>query len=418
MPMIDVHCHVFNKDVLTTSGKVLAMLGDLVTDLINSGDYDHAETTIERVNAFVEMSRKDTSDIAKILLDKYGSDSVIVPLMYDMYYLTHNMKNDFEERLNSIFKTFDKITEKDDERAAAIKSKIMKIGTNIQKDHGKKIINRDSFNIQIRELTLLKNKYKDRVYPFVSYDPRRSGNLEIIKSTVGPGKLFHGVKLYAPLGFSAADGRMMDKQNGFYAYCVANDIPITAHCSCPGMPTLNRRLNVPHDSWVFVSDTGKPDDEDGACSKHNHGKVSFIKMDKDVTFPINGKNLKSLYFNHPDIWKIVLDEYPGLRLNLAHFGGDCNDWRNRIAQMINSNKYQNLYTDLSCRTNVDEIQGIRNEYDKQAAIQRRLMYGSDFSIVLMSSDLTNFLKNIESAFPVAKHQDIYCDNAKRFLKLL
>jgi len=417
MPKIDVHCHVFNKDVLTTSGKVLAMFGDLVTDLINNGDYDHAENTIERVNAFVEVSRKDTFDIAKVLLDRYGSDSVIVPLMYDMYYLTHDLKNDFQEQLNNILKTFDKITEKDDKRAAAIKSKMEKIGTNLQKGHVKKFIKRDSFNIQIRELARLKKKYEDRVYPFLSFDPRRSDNLEKIKNNVGPGKLFHGVKLYAPLGFSAADGRMMDKQNGLYGYCVANDIPLTAHCSCPGMPTLNSRLHVPHDSWVFTSDTRKPDNKDGACSKFNQGKVSFIKMDQEVTFPITRNKKKSLYFNHPDIWKIVLDEYPSLRLNLAHFGGDCNDWRNKIAEMIGSNKYHNLYTDISCRTQSGEIQGIRNEYDKSPAVQRRLMYGSDFSIVLLSSDLYDFINGIEEKFPYALHQDIYFDNAKRFLKL-
>ncbi len=119
-------------------------------------------------------------------------------------------------------------------------------------------------------------------------------------------------------------------------------------------------------------------------------------MAERVDFREGGAARKSLYFNHPDIWKVVLDEFPSLRLNLAHFGGDCRDWRSKIVQMIASNKYHNLYTDISCRTNDAELRGIRTEYDKSEAVQRRLMYGSDFSILLLSSDLPDFIAGVEA----------------------
>ncbi|MEI8185816.1 MAG: hypothetical protein WCG19_03870 [Chlorobiaceae bacterium] len=53
MKIIDVHCHVFSEDILTFAGKLLIALGDVITDLIDSGDYDHADDVIERINAFI-----------------------------------------------------------------------------------------------------------------------------------------------------------------------------------------------------------------------------------------------------------------------------------------------------------------------------------------------------------------------------
>jgi len=142
-------------------------------------------------------------------------------------------------------------------------------------------------------------------------------------------------------------------------------------------------------------------------------------MEETVDFSKGGAAQKSLYFNHPGIWRIVLEEFPNLRLNLAHFGGDCSDWRSRIAQMIDSNKYHNLYTDISCRTKDAELQGIRAEYNSSESVQRRLMYGSDFTILLLSSDLPDFTAGVgaDHIFPFEKHNDIYWDNARRFLKL-
>ena len=419
MLKIDVHCHVFNKDVLTIGGKILAALADILTDLIDNGNYKNAEEKIERVNAFLDMSNKSAPIIAEALYKAYGDGSIIVPLMYDMYYLTRDLEKDFRKTLNGILDVFDKHEHKDNDKAAIIRGRIQGIGNTSMKDSAKKLIHRSSFDIQVRNMKALKKQFGDRVYPFMSFDPRRSGNLEMIKQNVGPDKPFHGVKLYAPLGFSAADKTMMDKQSGLYAHCVANDIPITAHCSCPGMPTMNDRLNIPCDTLVFISDTSKPDDKDGACSKFNQGGLFRTTMEETVDFSDGGNARKSLYFNHPDIWKFVLDEFPSLRLNLAHFGGDCSDWRSKIAQMIASNKYQNLYTDISCRTNRSELQSIRAEYDSSESVQRRLMYGSDFTILLLSLDLPHFIAGVEAddIFSYDKHKDIYWDNARRFLKL-
>lgn len=417
MTKLDVHCHLFNKDVLTLTGKIIAGLGDIITDLIDDGDYDDADTKIERVNAFLETGLKESDQIAGILFEAYGNDSVIVPLMYDAYYLTHDVKKDLKNKLEDLLDFFDSDDAAGPELADPLKGKFGEVRDKILHDIAEAALKKDSFKIQIREMKELKEAFGDRIYPFMSYDPRRSRNLETIKKNVGPGKSFHGVKLYPPLGFSAAGPKMMDRQNGLYAWCVANDIPITAHCSCPGMPTLNDHLYVPCNSWVFVSDSKGSRNEDGKCYQYNKGKVKLTSMDEMIDFSDGGFNQKSLYFNHPDIWEKVLDTFPTLRLNLAHFGGDCSDWRTRIAGMIRSNKYPNLYTDISCRTSASELAAIKAEYVESEAIQRRLMYGSDFSILLLWSDIPDFIANIEKVFPEDQHKGLYRENARRFLKI-
>lgn len=414
--MIDVHCHVFHKNVLTLGGKMITQLGDVVTDFLDKGDYDSAETKIARVNAFIETSQKDAGEIAGLLYNAYGDGSAIVPLMYDMYYLTHDIKKDLGERLKGFLARLDGHDHKDAVRAAAIGDKVRHIGDGVLKDIADSALDHDCFAAQVADLQALKAKFDKRVYPFLSYDPRRKDNLKLIKENVGPGKAFHGVKLYAPLGFSAGGKALMDKEDGLYAYCVANDIPITAHCSCPGMPTMNDHLDVPQDSWVFVSDVELPDTGDGECSKFNTGKIMQTAEETTVDFTVGGAARKSLYFNHPDIWQAVLDAFPTLRLNLAHFGGDCADWRARIAKMIDSGNYPNLYTDVSCRTKRAELDAIRIAYEHSPKLQQRLMFGSDFTILLLSSDLSDFLAGVRGVFP-ADCKNVYEGNAKSFLNL-
>jgi predicted TIM-barrel fold metal-dependent hydrolase len=401
MKMTDVHCHVFSDDVLTFGGKILVALGDLISDLIGSGNYNDAENMVKRINAFIEMSENYPSDISKKLFDEYGDDSIIVPLMYDMYYLTHDRQQDINGRIDVIIKSFDDF---DKGKTPSLRASLTSIGDKVKEGIVDGALKDASFEIQFQDFKKLKGnkKYRDRIFPFLSFDPRRSGNLDLIKANVGPDKDFRGVKLYPPLGFSAAHPEIMDQKNGLYAYCVANDIPITAHCSCPGMTTLNDKLYVPHDSWVF-------DDSQGMAVQ--------LTMDEVVDFSDTDSAHKSQYFNHPKIWQVVLDTFPNLRLNLAHFGGDHKDWRDIIAGMIDSNQYQNLFTDISCRYDPNELKDIRSRYDASAALKRRLMYGSDFTILLLYDDLIDYIAKIKAVFPITMHTDIYYENARRFLKL-
>lgn len=427
MNMIDAHCHLFNEDVLNQTGKILVSLGDLITEIIETADLADILEKVDRINNFIEISEGSATDIANKMYQVYDIDgAVIVPLMYDMYYLTHDLDAEISTRKNAVGDLEQLRGKVDDSKLDKVKEKIAGLFDKIKGDaqaftnnkglSSLDIIRQNSFDIQVADMKGLKKTFGKKIFPFMSFDPRRLGNLDGIKENVGAGKPFHGVKIYAPLGFSAAHPALM-APGGLYEYCVLNDIPVIAHCSCPGMPTMNDKLHVVAGSWVFKSDGDAVPTDDGKCSKYNNGKIEQLTKDETVDFSDSGSCKKSLYFNHPDIWEVVLNKYPNLRIDLAHFGGDSTAWRNKIAGMISSGKYPNLYTDLSCQDSEVVMQKIKQCYDVSDQVKRRLMFGSDFTILAMYQDLGEFVNMVNGIFEMDKHSDIYYENAKQFLKL-
>jgi hypothetical protein len=203
-----------------------------------------------------------------------------------------------------------------------------------------------------------------------------NGNIE----SVGPYD-FVGIKVYPPLGFnpwpveSWEENREeeMKKVRLLYEFCISRNIPLTAHCS-PG---------------------------------------GFL-VDKSYR-----------EFASPDKWALVLREYPGLRLDLAHFGGaECDQWRDKVVDLIL--KYDNVYTDIS-------YQGIDQKiYDKlkrfldtfgdieRTRLMERIVFGTDFMISLQdiacySSYLDYFAQ--AKGFTLAEKEWLCNRNAMNYLYL-
>ena len=190
---------------------------------------------------------------------------------------------------------------------------------------------------------IARKEYKNPlVHGFIGFDPWRYVDdvkknhhpdaLEVVKKALTQYG-FVGVKLYPPMGFRAAANKgrpdsdflpklTADHKNSatsldaaldeLYQYCLANDVPIMAHCAASqGTSEAN-----------------------GLCAD-------------------------------PQYWKQVLDkppagnlDYSKLRLNLGHFGGIWNFdgepqssthivWTQFVVdEMIKSGRYPNLYTDI------------------------------------------------------------------------
>ena len=184
-------------------------------------------------------------------------------------------------------------------------------------------------------------------------------------------KGFVGVKLYPPLGFRPLGnknarfnfvkrvpkgvGKALDKQLlKLYAWCEANDVPIKAHA--------NNSI------------------EAGICTGLNAS---------------------------PTNWIPVLDKFPNLRLNLAHFGGfdetsntpeplglsnRCveptgRDWEDLLTDMLGT--YRGLYFDLgywietsnggSDRRKV--LRKMRALIEREPLVVQRMMFASDWSMI-------------------------------------
>jgi predicted TIM-barrel fold metal-dependent hydrolase len=188
-----------------------------------------------------------------------------------------------------------------------------------------------------------------RLHPFVSFDPLRPDALDLVKKAIGLG--FIGVKLYPPVGFAptrndcltadAAQGAKVDKAlQGLYAYCEAEEVPITAHCA--------------------------PSNE----------------------FGLGYRNLVA-----PFRWAPVLAQFPKLRLNLGHFGHTegaltkrgmlaCESWIRQAVALVA--KYDNVYGDLSGSdlasgaSSATTYAKLLDQCLANPTVGKRLMFGSDW----------------------------------------
>jgi predicted TIM-barrel fold metal-dependent hydrolase len=241
----------------------------------------------------------------------------------------------------------------------------------------------DGFNEQIRQLEELKKhpKYKDMVFPFLAVDPRRPGIEKFTKENVGKGKLFIGVKLYCPNGYSPTDPLLFGpdgKKGGIYDFCEKNGIPVTAHNSDGGFATLSKSVVV--SGLIHVN---------GQLIKLEDKTLTF----KNTIFKKDAIYERAVTLNHPLIWEKVVEKYPNLILNLAHFGGgkqldgalDHPDnmklWSNRIISLLKDDRFK-VYTDISCFSDFSILRKFVASPVYQQ-IKTKTMYGSDFILLLL-----------------------------------
>lgn len=197
------------------------------------------------------------------------------------------------------------------------------------------------------------------------------------------GNFFAGIKVYPPLGFDpwpGADPEELAKVKLLYQYCSAKKIPITSHCNSGG----------------------------------------FVVIDKQL----------SKSFTGPDKWEQVLENYPELILNLAHFGKEgkkfglfpVEGWTRKIIRLIG--KYDHLYVDFSFN-GLDEnyYRDLRRYIDRNPGglrekLKTRILFGTDFMINLTGAESYNEYLKIFSETPyfTPEEKELFgAVNPERFL---
>lgn len=216
---------------------------------------------------------------------------------------------------------------------------------------------------QLEELLKVYKKFSNTVIPFIAVDPRRDGILELVKKYIELHD-FKGIKIYPRLGFYPNDKRLKP----IYEYAQNNNIPILSHCSRGGVYThkiSKEMLNHPI-----------------------RGKVKELKP-KDF----------SHYFTEPQNYDEILEEFPKLKLCLAHFGGN-NEWDTYLEKQWNPEnpelekkswvsdivdlmkKHSNLYTDISYTAfHSDRYFPLMSIFLDDEKIKDRIMFGSDYYMV-------------------------------------
>ena len=176
-----------------------------------------------------------------------------------------------------------------------------------------------------------------------------NGNIDSLGSN-----FFAGIKVYPPIGFNPwpdDDKEQLEKVNLLYQYCCKKHIPITTHCSDGGFVLVNK------------------------------------------------KNAKD--YTSPTTWQKVLEHYPTLKINFAHFGQQGNflfvfpnrQWQGEIVRLMkeeispNVKKYPNVYTDFSYRAfNDDYYVSLKEVIDTDNVVLDRILFGTDFMINLIWID--------------------------------
>mgnify|MGYP001247389389 CR=1 FL=1 len=408
--LIDAHCHFFTNSILADrlkkDAKSLLRLSKKLT-----GEPSHP--ALRGAACFLTTGIENTpEEMYEYMKGGYGCDFIAVPLMLDLTYAflspEQKSRND-----STIIKALDSM------KASSLPVKHLE---NLEKridTFERSVLGIDvfqnSYQKQINDLTAIKEKMPDRVFPFFSVDPRRydefeGGILSEIKKYVGKNKPFLGVKLYSSLGYSPTHPVLFDNSKGqsVYGYCERHNIPITVHSSIEGFSHFLDKTRIIGD--VYYPEAGKcvP-----AESLYESGIVKYTNNIPSINFEeITRERL--ILLNHPIIWRKVLEKYPNLKIDLAHFGGviqsykyAVNDkssfWTEYIIDMLND--FPNVYTDLSCfyeqDNNPDYMKVIyKNLYKKLSKKARqKVMFGSDYyMLALYNTTPKDYITSFREAF--------------------
>jgi predicted TIM-barrel fold metal-dependent hydrolase len=334
----DIHCHIFNKDVLIR--KLVNVVQSVLTvkDLLESHvTAEELKYKIDGIDRTLEEVTQDTSEQVYQALDKvYKGNVVTTPLMFDLSYADDNDDDEhhnkrYRKRIKRVFWLLSAVLipiirgkakrkfKNDDllKTIDKIKDNVKAFNKSFDKksDDEVEIFDDANYDQQIIELEYLAGKY-ETIRPFFSVDPRREykGKINTIKNLeaklLGDNPKFAGVKLYTPAGFSPTDPVLMGtaKQKGVYKFCVENNIPITVHNSNAGFACLSTVLKV---------------------RGHVNLNNIVVRINKPIKFQHKFFSLKTseaiheraTALNHPKLWALVLKKYPNLTINFAHFGG-------------------------------------------------------------------------------------------------
>ena len=237
------------------------------------------------------------------------------------------------------------------------------------------------FRKQLKEIKNLKSKYPETVFPFFAVDPRRVGIVHLLEENLKSGA-FAGVKLYPPLGYLPTHPDLYP----IYDLCLQYNVPIAAHCSPGGFHTIYKKKEMKTELL------------------DQNGNRKTIKVIPSEGYDLSAcSHEKCRYFADPDNWIAILEneKYKDLRINLAHFGGEeqfekyvgregqkpeKENWTAKIIKLIE--RYDNLYTDLSYHIDEEVSEDIKNLIVKHSFLKDRLMFGTDFIMILLNYKLT------------------------------
>lgn len=255
---------------------------------------------------------------------------------------------------------------------------------------------RISFQEQLDQLLELKKKFPNRLYPFLAVDPRRENILQIVKENIDKQKKFLGIKLHPQLGYLPTHPVLME----LFEYCEKRNIPITTHCAPFSPSSTMKTINIEGET-------------------HNGKKFKSI----NTAMKFKTSNEICEYFCNPVNWSPVLETFPSLRLNFAHFGGmefmkfmkgKTGTWTDKIINFMA--KYRNVYTDISYIVFYRRVYPMIKKMI-HSSIGHKILFGTDKYIVLLEAHINQILNSCYVEFSPEELHAITVINPENFLTL-
>ena len=209
---IDAHCHVFNKDILSTGIRII--LGALnigqIAKILDITHLDKLIKKLEHIINFIDIGiNNNTEGIYEEMQKVYKNEYIVTPLMLDLTYVSGtiktNMNKSFKgekdqkihQHIRNAVTDYTKSTEKQlgtlpagekikiENKLNDLKSKMNvfeeKVELFSKQEDNLRLFGKRNFNKQLKHLKSLKKDYPKMVYPFLSVDPRKKGILDIVK---------------------------------------------------------------------------------------------------------------------------------------------------------------------------------------------------------------------------------------------
>lgn len=270
---------------------------------------------------------------------------------------------------------------------------------------------------QLAEVERVRVDYPNEFFPFVCADPRHLQGAALrdwVKAKVERG-MFFGIKLYPSLGFFPFDPALDE----LYRWAAAAGVPVMTHCTRGGSFYTGRMASV------LVSDT-PPSlwPNDGAMPAIHARVKAYRSSDWAMKRNAHACNV----FLHPDNYRPVLNAHPGLKLCLAHFGGDDemrgdvtdlakqgidrDNFHQKVMELMND--HASVYTDISYtlydkRIHADLVQLI------DGPLGDRILFGTDFFMTLRENTEEKLLFGCVNALGLQRFQRIAQHNTDRYL---
>lgn len=385
---IDSHVHLFDIKCINKSYFILRVLKDLLG--LKSTTETYSNLSVKNAYDEVSLYQEDWEDVFSEELESKSS-KVIAPDTKGVIDIWHARKFLGFKKMEAVYKHYindfslGKVLSKEVIVTALIMD--LEIGWNVK-------IKKGVFE-QVDELKELSNDYP--VLPFLFCDPRRQNLIELFNYAFCGENPFFGVKIYPALGYDPSDYRLWP----IYEVCEKKRIPVLTHCGGETISTDDRRLEYYHGNGLKTDLKGK--------------------KRKEIAYELN----------NPERWRLVLEKFPNLKLNFAHFGG-YETWKSPSPVVHKGQKrkevifefmrtYKNVYADFSYNlVEVDLTKNLREVLSTHKDILNKSLFGTDYWVVNKEDNLLKaqkeFLRELDRNVKGIQMSNIVAiDNPKRYL---